>query len=49
VNSLQRDDREATIGAIRPDGTEKPEAELLRRFAQFAAAAGPHMLRDRSG
>ena len=43
VNSLQRDDREATIGAVRPDGTEKPEAELLRRFAQFAAAAGPHM------
>jgi hypothetical protein len=43
VNSLQRDDREATIGAVRPDGTEKPEAELLRRFAQFASAAGPHL------
>ena len=33
----------ATIGAIRPDGTEKPEAAVLRRFAEFAAAAGPHM------
>jgi hypothetical protein len=43
VNAYQRDDREATIGALRPDGTEKPEAELLRRFARFAAAAGPHM------
>jgi hypothetical protein len=43
VNSYQRDDRETTIGALRPDGTEKPEAELLRRFARFAAAAGAHM------
>ncbi len=43
INAYQRDDREATIGAIRPDGTEKPEAELMRRFAQFAASAGPHM------
>ena len=43
VNAYQRDDREATIGAIRPDGTEKPEAELMRRFAKFAAEAGPHM------
>jgi hypothetical protein len=43
VNAFQRDDREATIGAVRPDGTEKPEAALLRRFAGFAATAGPHM------
>ena len=43
VNALQRDDRESTIGAMRPDGTEKPEAALLRRFAEFAGAAGPHM------
>jgi Cellulase (glycosyl hydrolase family 5) len=43
VNALQRDDRESTIGAVRPDGTEKPEAALLRRFAEFAGAAGPHM------
>jgi hypothetical protein len=43
VNALQRDDREATIGAVRPDGTEKPEAALLHRFAEFAAVAGPHM------
>jgi hypothetical protein len=43
VNALQRDDRESTIGAMRADGTEKPEAALLRRFAEFAGAAGPHM------
>jgi hypothetical protein len=43
VNAYQRDDREATIGAIRPDSTEKPEAELMRRFAKFAAEAGAHM------
>ncbi len=43
VNAYMRDDREATIGAIRPDGTEKPEAEVLRRFAQFAIAAAPHL------
>jgi hypothetical protein len=43
VNALQRDDRESTIGAVRPDGTEKQEAALLRRFATFANAAGPHM------
>jgi hypothetical protein len=43
VNALQRDDRESTIGAVRPDGSEKPEAALLRRFAVFAGAAGPHM------
>jgi hypothetical protein len=43
VNALQRDDRESTIGAVRPDGTEKPEAALLARFAEFASLAGPHL------
>jgi hypothetical protein len=43
VNALQRDDRESTIGAVRPDRTEKPEAAVLRRFATFANTAGPHM------
>ena len=42
-NAMMREDREATIGAVRPDGTEKPEAALLRRFAEFAAVAAPHM------
>ena len=39
VNSYMRDDNEAAIGAIRADGTEKPEAEVLRKFAAFAAKA----------
>lgn len=43
VNDYMRDDREATIGAIRPDGTEKGEADALRDFGKFAAAAGPHL------
>ncbi|HET9401213.1 MAG TPA: hypothetical protein VFO34_09695 [Candidatus Acidoferrales bacterium] len=43
VNDYMRDDREATIGAIRPDGTEKGEAQALREFGKFAAAAGPHL------
>lgn len=43
VNALQRDDRESTIGAVRPDGTEKPEAPLLAQFAEFASIAGPHL------
>jgi hypothetical protein len=45
VNSYMRDDNEAAIGAIRADGTEKPEAEVLRKFAKFAAAAGPLLSR----
>jgi hypothetical protein len=28
---------------VRPDGTEKPEAALLRRYAEFAGVAAPHM------
>jgi hypothetical protein len=43
VNDYIRDDREATIGAIRPDETEKPEAEVLQEFADFAAAVSPHL------
>ena len=43
VNAYMRDDREATIGAIRADGTEKGEAEALRELGKFAAAAGPHL------
>ncbi len=45
VNSYMRDDNEAAIGAIRADGTEKPEAEVLRKFAKFAAAASPALSR----
>lgn len=37
VNSYMSNDNEITIGAVRPDGTEKPEAEVLTAFAAFAA------------
>jgi len=37
VNAYMANDNEIPIGAVRPDGTEKPEAEVLRGFAAFAA------------
>jgi len=38
TNAYMRNDNEAAIGAVRADGTEKPEAGVLRRFAAFAEA-----------
>jgi hypothetical protein len=43
INSQMTEDREATIGALRVDGTEKAEAEILARLGKFAAVAGPHL------
>ncbi len=37
VNAMMANDNETTIGAIRPDGTEKPEADVLAGFAAFAS------------
>jgi hypothetical protein len=37
VNARMANDNETPIGAIRPDGTEKPEADVLAGFARFAA------------
>ncbi len=37
VNAYMANDNEIPIGAVRPDGTEKPEAEVLAGFAAFAA------------
>ncbi len=36
VNSYMANDNEIPIGAVRPDGTEKPEAAVLSGFAHFA-------------
>jgi len=36
MNANMADDNEITIGAVRPDGTEKPEAEVLAGYAAFA-------------
>jgi hypothetical protein len=44
INSQMTEDREATIGALRVDGTEKTEAEILARLGKFAGAAGPHLV-----
>jgi Cellulase (glycosyl hydrolase family 5) len=37
VNAYMANDNEIPIGAVRPDGTEKPEAQVLAGFATFAA------------
>jgi len=36
VNAMMANDNEIPIGAVRPDGTEKPEADVLAGFAHFA-------------
>jgi len=35
VNATMANDNEITIGAVRPDGTEKPEARVLAGYAAF--------------
>jgi hypothetical protein len=42
TNSYMTESNETPIGAVRPDGTEKPEAAVLRGFAEFANSAGSH-------
>ena len=39
VNAIMANDNEIPIGAVRPDGTEKPEADVLAGFAKFAEAS----------
>jgi hypothetical protein len=43
TNAFMTAGNEVSIGAIRADGTEKPEAAVVRDFARFAAALGPHL------
>jgi hypothetical protein len=45
TNSYMTESNETPIGAVRTDYTEKPEASLLRAFAQFAPSLQEH-LRD---
>jgi endo-1,4-beta-mannosidase len=42
INAVMRSQQEVTIGVIRPDGTEKPEAQVLEAYAKFAGAACDH-------
>jgi Beta-galactosidase len=43
TNSYMTEGNETPIGAVRGDGTEKPEATVMRNFAKFAAALSPHL------
>ena len=42
-NSYMTESNETPIGALHADGTEKPEATVLRDMAKFAAAATPYL------
>jgi Beta-galactosidase len=43
TNSDMTESNETPIGAVRTDFTEKPEATLLRNYAQFAPSLAPHL------
>jgi Beta-galactosidase len=43
-NSYMTESNETPIGALHADGTEKPEATILRDMAKFAAVASPHLV-----
>jgi hypothetical protein len=43
TNSYMTQGNEVPIGALHADGTEKPEATVLRNFAKFAATASPYL------
>ncbi len=43
TNSYMTESNETPIGLIRTDGTEKPEASVMRAYAAFAPALGEHL------
>jgi hypothetical protein len=43
TNSYMTESNETPIGLIRPDGTEKPEAAIMRAYAGVAKAFGGHL------
>jgi hypothetical protein len=43
-NSYMTESNETPIGALHADGTEKPEATVLRDMAKFSAAASPYLI-----
>lgn len=43
TNSFMTDANESPIGALRADGTEKPEARVIRDFAAFAKSLDSHL------
>jgi hypothetical protein len=46
-NSYMTEGNETPIGAIRPDGTEKEEATVLRDLAVFSKSLSPHLKNPR--
>ncbi len=42
-NSYMTEGNETPIGAVRPDGTEKPEATVLREFASLSKQISEHL------
>jgi len=47
ANSYMTEANESPIGALRTDGTEKPEATVMRDFARFAQSAQEHLRNPR--
>jgi hypothetical protein len=47
TNSYMTEANEAPIGALRADGTEKPEATVMRDFASFAKSLHGHLQNPR--
>ena len=43
TNSYMTNGNETPIGAVLPDGTEKPEATVLRAYASFSNSFSPHL------
>ncbi len=43
TNSYMTEGNETPIGAVRTDGTEKPEATVMRGFGALAKSIGPHL------
>ena len=43
TNSDMTESNETPIGAVRPDGTEKPDATVLRDYASFSRLLSPHL------
>jgi hypothetical protein len=44
ANSYMTESNETPIGALHADGTEKPEATVLRDMAKFSAVASPYLV-----
>jgi hypothetical protein len=46
INAVMRSQQEVTIGAVRKDGTEKPDAQVLEAYARFAQKLPSRLLSE---